>query len=275
MSDPVFVLAHLDGIARGTQLKAFGCSRSAVRAAIRAGRVLQVRQGVFAAQDANPLIVQAADHGGALTGGAALTARGIWTMTNATELHVWMGLGGRVHHLDCSCVSHFTPGRMSLGLAPVDIALVHAYVRHGAEFFFAAFESAWNTRSISAAGRANVRAALPSYARWLVDLARPDAESGLESIVRLRLHLAGIAVRVQVVIDGVGRVDLVIEERIILEADGKGNHEGARQRHRDLHRDAMASLLGYETLRFDYAMILHEWDIVLLAIRAALARARA
>jgi len=98
---------------------------------------------------------------------------------------------------------------------------VHAFTCHGEEFFFAAFESAWNRRLI------------------------------------------------------VGRVDFVIEDRIILEADGKENHASSTQRHRDLSRDAVASRLGYETLRFDYALIIHEWDTVIAAITAALARARA
>ena len=73
-------------------------------------------------------------------------------------------------------------------------------------------------------------------------------------------------------IDGVGRVDFVIGGRVILEADGKLNHSGDR-RHQDLMRDAAASALGYETLRFDYAMIIHDWERVVAAILPALVRA--
>jgi very-short-patch-repair endonuclease len=40
-------------------------------------------------------------------------------------------------------------------------------------------------------------------------------------------------------------------------------------------RDAAASALGYETLRFDYAMMLYEWDVVVAAILPALDRAHA
>ncbi len=163
---------------------------------------------------------------------------------------------------------------MRLGAAPVEAALVHSYGCHGDEHFFAAFESAWALRLIGAAARRRIRAALPASARWLVDLARHDADSGLESIVRLRLHLLGIRVQTQVTVDGVGRVDFVVEGRVILEADGKRNHDGSSERHRDLRRDAEASRLGYETLRFDYAMIIHKWDVVIAAIMSALARAR-
>ncbi|MGO2932668.1 DUF559 domain-containing protein [Microbacterium sp.] len=68
-------------------------------------------------------------------------------------------------------------------------------------------------------------------------------------------------------------MDFVIGGRVILEADGKLNHRGDR-RHKDLMRDAAASALGYETLRFDYAMIIHDWERVVAAILPALVRAQ-
>jgi very-short-patch-repair endonuclease len=163
---------------------------------------------------------------------------------------------------------------MRIGLAPVEQALLHSFRCHGEEFFFAAFESAWKLRLVGRAARARIRSALPAGARWLVDLARDDADSGLESLLRLRLSLLSIGVATQVLITSVGRVDFVIDGRVILEVDGRGNHDGATYRHRDLMRDAAASQLGYETLRFDYAMVIHEWPIVVGAILSALARAR-
>src|SRR5690606_8366426 len=101
---------------------------------------------------------------------------------------------------------------------------------------------------------------------------RDDADSGLESLLRLRMHQLGIRLDCQVVIDGVGRVDFVVDGRLIIEADGKQNHDGASMRHKDLVRDAAASGLGYETLHFDYAQIIHDWTTVQAAILAALAR---
>src|SRR5690606_36066930 len=142
----------------------------------------------------------------------------------------------------------------------------------GDEAFFAAFESAWRKGRLPQAARSRVRAALPASARWLVDISRSDADSGLESILRLRLHLLGIRLDCQVVIPGVGTVDFVIGGRLILEADGKENHDGRSMRHKDLVRDAAASRLGYETLRFDYAQIVHDWAAVQAAILGALTR---
>lgn len=129
-------------------------------------------------------------------------------------------------------------------------------------------------RMLTRQARARLRARIPSHGRWLVDLAHDDADSGLESLLRFRLHLIGIDLESQVEIPTVGRVDFVIGGRLILEADGRQNHESDRSRHRDRVRDAAASVLGYETLRFDYAQIVHDWPSVEAAVVAALTRLR-
>ncbi|WP_435749299.1 DUF559 domain-containing protein [Microbacterium sp. PMB16] len=154
------------------------------------------------------------------------------------------------------------------------MALVHFLRCAGDEAFFAAYESALRLRLLSAAARLRIRQLVPASARWLLDLARADADSGLESLLRLRLHLLGLRLDRQVNILGVGRVDFVIEERLILEVDGKENHDGASMRHKDLTRDAAASALGYESLRFDYAQVVHDWPTVQAAVLAALIRLR-
>lgn len=275
MPTPLTLLELHGGIARGSLLAGFGCTRKDLSNAVRRREVVRVRAGVFAAPTCAWGVRIAALHGGALSCSGALRLHGVWVLHDDEHPHVWLGKAGRIHpHVSCLCVEHYRAGPMRLGLAPLEQALVHAFGCHGEEFFFAAFESAWALRLIGATQRRLIRAALPARARWLVDLARHDADSGLESIVRLRLHVLGIGVRTQVELDGVGRVDFVVEGRVILEADGKGNHDGRSMRHRDLGRDAAASRLGYETLRFDYAMIIHDWEVVIAAILGALSRSR-
>jgi very-short-patch-repair endonuclease len=276
MMDPAYLLARFGGIARGSTLQKYGCSRTSLAAATDAGEIRRVRQGVFALPNTEAPVVAAAAHGGALTCAAALRAHGVWVLPSPDDqVHVWLGRSGRRHaHEGCSCTSHYSPGSAELGLAPVVACLIHAYRCLDEESFFAAYESAWNRRLIGAHDRARIRRELPRAAGWLLDLAQPDAESGLESLLRLRLHLLGIRLDCQVRIPGVGRVDFVVGGRIILEADGKDNHTHA-QRHADLRRDAAASALGYETLRFDYAMVVHDWPTVVAAIVPALGRSRA
>lgn len=276
MLEPARLIADRGGIARGALLHTFGLSRRMLAESVRRGSIVRVRPGVFATPATSPEILEAAAHGGAVTCSHALRAHGVWSLHEDSRVHVWLGSTGRRHHPgDCSCVSHYFAGRMSLGVAPLELVLVHVYHCAGHEAFFAALESALRKRKIDPATLARIRNRLPNAGRWLVDLARWDADSGLESLLRLRLHLLGIRLDCQVTIAGVGRVDFVIDGAVILEADGIENHDGPSERHRDLVRDAAASRLGYETLRFDYALIVHGWATVEAAILAALSRARA
>lgn len=276
MLQPSDLLARFGGVAHGTFLQQYGCTRRTLASAAKQGSIHRVRNGVYALSSVDPKLLAAAAHGGELTCADALRAHGVWVLPDPDRtVHVWLGAAGRRHpHSGCACVVHHSPGRAGLGLASVATALVHAYRCLDHEAFFAAYESAWNRRLISASDRKRIRRELPKSAGWLLDLARSDAESGLESLLRLRCHLLGIRLDCQVDIPGVGRVDFVVAGRVILEVDGRLNHAGPDRRHRDLMRDATASALGYESLRFDYAMVVHEWEVVVSAILPAVNRAR-
>lgn len=274
MPDAAHVLRHHGGVCRGVLLQQYGLTRRAIASEVRAGAIMRIRPGVFALPSAAADAVTAAEHGGAVTCLRALRLHGVWALGDDDVLHVWVGGKGRRHHGRCVCIDHHFAGRTALGLTPLEDVLVHTWQCAGDEAFFAALESALSLRKISRSARDRIRARLPERARWLVELARADAGSGLESLLRLRLHLLGIRLDCQVEIPTVGRVDFVIAGRLILEADGTENHDDATHRHADRVRDAAASVLGYETLRFDYAQIVHDWPAVEAAVLAAIERLR-
>ncbi|MGF3056808.1 endonuclease domain-containing protein [Microbacterium sp. YY-01] len=266
-------LEALGGVARGTQLRRRGFNRERIGRAVASGNICRIRDGVFALSTTDPVIITAAHHGGAVTCTTALHLYGLWVLPAEKHTHVWLGQNVRRHqHPECHCIEHRHRGKSSLGTVDIETALVHHYHCAGSEAFFTAYESALRQRRIPPHSRERLRHRLPSRAHWLIDLARTDADSGLESLLRLRLHLAGIAVTSQVRIPGVGCVDFVIDGHLIIEADGRDNHDSPTHRHKDLLRDAAASRLGYETLRFDYAQIVHDWESVLHAIVSAIAR---
>lgn len=275
MIDPAHLITQLGGVALGSRLQDYGISRATLARHVTKGRIERIRSGVFAVAKLPPSLREAVAHGGALTCASVLRESKVWVLHEGTEPHIWMGASGKAReHPNCACVSHYYRGNPPLTKASLEQSLLHLYRCQGEEALFAAFESAWKLQLLSRSMRARIRAALPASARWLLDLARPDADSGLESLLRLRLHLLGIRLDCQIVIDGVGRVDFVVGGRLILEADGKENHASETKRHADRIRDAAASALGYETLRFDYAQIIHDWPTVQKAIIAALRRLR-
>jgi very-short-patch-repair endonuclease len=65
-----------------------------------------------------------------------------------------------------------------------------------------------------------------------------------------------------VVIAGVGRVDLLIGERLVLELDGAEWHTGIDAIERDRRRDRELVARGYLVMRVTYRQLLERWDEV-------------
>jgi very-short-patch-repair endonuclease len=261
--------AGLGGVARTGELAEQGVSRHALRQAVSAGVLIRLREGLYAHPSIPVNRRAAAAHGGMLTCSSALEAAGLWVMPYA-GLHIAVLRRGRVHsHEACQCVVHRVERAVVLGRRSSVARALAAVLRcQGEEAFFVSLESALYQGRLSSTRRGSLMRRIPARSRWLIELARSDAESGLESLFRLRLHRFGVSLRSQVFVPGVGRVDFVIGDRLIIEIDGKANHEGRSERHKDLARDAIAAGLGFETLRFDYAMVMHDWPTVLAVVLA-------
>ncbi|REJ05936.1 hypothetical protein DY023_08350 [Microbacterium bovistercoris] len=266
------------------ELRAQGYTKRAIADLVASGRLRRARRGVYAWQDACDDAFTAAEHGGSLGCTDAAEHLGLWLLpppedesaepTPRPGPHVWMRADRHQYaHSDCASVPHWDAGdcRDAFGLPSVTQVLEQVYRCRGAEQFFVALESARRQNLILGKALAVLRSALDAVGRDLVDFSRADADSGLESLVRLRLRRHGISVRTQVDVYGTGRVDLVLDGWLLIEADGKANHDGESMRHKDLVRDANAASWGLTTLRFDYAMIIYDWDLVERAILGMLA----
>ncbi|NTV39589.1 MAG: GxxExxY protein [Demequinaceae bacterium] len=88
---------------------------------------------------------------------------------------------------------------------------------------------------------------------WLRARADSSAESPIETIARLSLATLGVRVLSQVTIPGVGRVDFLVEDSVIVEMDGRAHHSDAAAFSRDRARDRAAAALGLVVLRFTFA----------------------
>lgn len=260
-------------IARTADFAVAGVSRHALTVAVREGVVLRVREGVFVPADA-PVEVRTAAAHGVLGCISRLRLAELWLLDDERSVHVVLPRYGHRHHahLECTCVMHWSGATVRGDRTSLADALGCLLACRGNESFFVALESALRKRLLTKTGLARLRDLIPRKWRWLVDFARWDADSGLESLLRLRLRALGISLASQVEIPGVGRVDFLLGDRLILEVDGRLNHEGVSMRHKDLVRDAVAAAHGLDTLRFDYAMVVHEWALVEAAILARIDR---
>lgn len=86
----------------------------------------------------------------------------------------------------------------------------------------------------------------------MFDRLDPRAESGTETLVRLALTRAGLSAVPQVRIPGVGRVDLLVGSRVIVEVDSVAWHDDDASRARDYRRDLMLFRLGYVVVRVSW-----------------------
>lgn len=121
-------------------------------------------------------------------------------------------------------------------------------------------ESALHLGLLQAADVAAIRRGAPRPVQRVLDRANPLAESGTESKVRLYLELRRVPVTPQVQIEGVGRVDLLIGRRWILECDSRAHHTDEAAYATDRRRDLRAAELGYTTSRLTHAMCFSGWE---------------
>lgn len=239
--------------------------------------------------DAPAELVRAVRVGGSATGPSALRLLGVWTAPD-DRLHVRLPPhAGRRHHPDrpgedlpesARVCLHWT-SRFSEEPAPLTFtetvplrtALEHALDCWSPELAVAAFDSALHLGLLSPAAFDRMRQDLPPRHRRILESVDARAESGTESITRMRLRARGLRVEPAVRIAGVGCVDLVVEGRLVVEVDGREYHTTDEQFELDRRRDARLAALGYRVLRFSYRQVMFDWPAVQAAVLTALADA--
>jgi very-short-patch-repair endonuclease len=135
----------------------------------------------------------------------------------------------------------------------------------------AAADSAANTRLIDVPAMELMLSAT-ARGRRVLALWDPQAESGLETYVRLALRSARFPVRSQVVIDGIGRVDLLVGDRLVIELDGAAWHGGIADFERDRARDRALIARGYVVMRATYRQVMFELPSIIEQVRTLVRR---
>lgn len=274
---PARVPAFLPPIVTRQQLARQGYTRVRIDHELTLGNLLRIRTGYFARPDAPADLVAAVRAGGIATGVTALRHHGVWVPPDR-RLHVAVAshahprpAEGVVFHW----VSPFLPtpptGLRFTPVMSVAAALDHALRGLAPELAVAICDSALHERRIGSRLLGAVLEGLPRrLTRRIRHAIDGRSESGMESVARFLLIEEGLQVQLQVTIDGVGRVDLLIDGWLIIELDG-AHHADPVSMRRDRARDAAAILRGYRTLRFGYDAVMYDWPSVLATIVAVLA----
>jgi hypothetical protein len=201
----VRIVRRHGGVARTRLLRRAGVSKRALAAAVHSGSLVRPRQGVYALPTCSEARREALSHRGALACVSAARDHGLWTLDDGADqpTHTWIDPGRHPTRFAIDpesgavacCVFHrdAAVGAPELHRVSVMHCLVQIHGCRGDDAFFAALESALRQGLLSEAGRRTLKDRLPERARWLVDFVRCDADSGLESLLRLRLHRLGIS----------------------------------------------------------------------------------
>lgn len=260
MGQPVFVdiiefLHRHGGAARASQLTASGFRRPEVTKAVTLGRIVKVSRGVYGLPGTSQLS-EALANGGLLTCVSAAPIYQLWTLKDARGLHLC-----RSHPVpEPKIVEHGRTRHPKHGWLPVaglaDV-LIHSLRCLPELESLVMIQSAAGRRDIELdflysklPGRRN------GQARAVLDLVIPRADSLLEVLANTHFRRAGLRVLRHVVIPGVGEVDFLIEECLVVETDG-ATHFEPKSIKRDQRRNNRTVLGGYLVLRYYYADVVH------------------
>lgn len=272
---------RLDGVAETRELIALRVEPRRLAAAVHTGELLRVRRGWYALPETDPALLGAIRVGGRLACVSAAAHYG-WATPERHGLHVCVAE-------NASRLRRAPVG--PIGTDPADVVVHWGSPVEGAsgsrlvtdrfetvvqlvecldpESAVAAFDSFLHTDPTGSRDLERWLDSVPGWLRHNLPARNARCHSFLETIGRVRLERAGITGLHQVELAGIGRVDLIIGDRLVIERDG-GSHRTATQQDEDCRRDALLATLGYRTLRFSYPLVMEEWHVVIAAVRAAL-----
>ena len=261
-------LARHGGAARSLDLRKAGFTRTRVGQALELGLVARLRRGVYALPG-DERIAGALAASGRLTCLSAAPIYQLWVLNNPSALHFTRShptrTSGVVDHGRSKHPRHaWLP---VVGLADVLLHALHCLPELDA---LVMVQSAVGGGGISldflyarCQGRRNGRA------RSVLDLVIPRADSLLEVLANVHFARAGLRVRRHVYIAGVGEVDFLVEECLVVETDGSTHFE-PKSIKRDQRRNNQSIVGGYLVLRYYYEDVIHRPEAMLAEVQAVL-----
>lgn len=248
-------------------------SRRRLDQLVEVGGVVRLRRGVYCSPELPDAVQRAVRAGGVLGCVSAAQSFGLWHPPDA-RIHVHFDRA-RSRRRAAGAVAHWWPTAAARELTRTSLvdSLAHVVRCQPRAVAVAVIDSALSAGFVSERELHAILARVPTCRRIPTSMFDARSESGIESLVRVALVEAGLACTSQVWIPGVGRVDLLIDGRVIVEVDGRRWHQG--EQIRDYGRDLAALASGLGVVRVDYTHAITGPELVVGAVRQALRRPRA
>ena len=278
-------ITSLGGVAATHELLKRGWSSRLLSRGVASEQIIRVRQGWYCLPGTPAALLEAFRVGGRVGCVSAAAAHGMW-VTHRGHLHVDVARNSvrlrtrfdkdvRLRSSgDGDTIVHWTtPTADDSRFATSPLGCLRDMIRcQTPERVVAAADSAIRKGLVSRAQWMRQIERAPERLRALLEQVDPRSESITESLVRFRLQRLGLEPRVQVKVSGVGRVDILIGSRLVIEIDGWAYHSDPEQFEADRRRDARLSARGYRVLRFSYRQVMSSWAEVKASVLAAVAR---
>lgn len=257
------------GVARRRDIVNAGINATGLQRALDNGRVIKLGRGLYASPEADQTVVRAAILGGELACISAAERIGLWVLREPTLLHLCLDHGRLVNEADVRV--HRAPRPVT----PLTVCL--QVMRCLPELdALCVVESAVVTQLVTLEElRHHTRGKRDSKLRRIVQRIDPHSQSILETAARYPLLEAGLAVQSQVYVKGVGRLDLFVEGRLGIEADGRQHHSGRIEFEEDRRRWNLLTAGGIPVLRVTKTQVVDRSAAYLDLVKHTLATERA
>jgi very-short-patch-repair endonuclease len=282
-------LATLGGCGRFAEVVEGPADRAELERAVASGAVRRVHRGCYCLPGTSAAVVAATVFRAVVTCVSAADLYGLTVLDPPDRVHLSVprrrgtsrpGLRDQdavvLHREASSPQPHPHPHPQlqpsMVRVAPPASALARVLQCQPGDLAVVTVDSAVNRRLVTVD---ELRAALPPgavRARLVLGLVDGRSQSPSETLARLALRRDGLRVEPQVRIPGVGRVDLLVERCVVVEADGFGYHAGRSQFREDRRRDRELAKQGRIVLRFSFEDIVRDPGRLVADVRAVLAR---
>ncbi len=269
-------LAEHGGCARRSSIARGPRELAELRGLVACGAVQRQVRGLYAIPGTRSDVLAARRVSGLLTCASAAARLGLPLLTSPSAVHLALpghravpraGLvpAGSTLHWD-SEVALSAASEPGL-LAPLPTALAHALKCLPAREAIALADAALNRRLIELPELTakRPRTGIVDFDR-LLRAVDGRSQSLPETFARLALTRSGLSVEPQVEILGVGWVDLLVEELVVVELDGYAFHSDRAQFREDRRRDRVLHLIGIPCLRYTYDDAVHDSDRLVLEV---------
>lgn len=267
-------ICHLGHVASATQLERIGARRRTLSAAVSSGMIRRIARGTYACAHLSGDLVTAARAGTQLDCVSSLARHEIWSGIEPAGLHLRM----RPHHHQRSplgAVMHWSDqheaSAQPFEVSPID-ALLQAIACLPPDDALASVESALHEGFIDEEQFDELYRWAPARLRPMLEQVDRGAQSGFETHTRVKLVRAGFRVRTQFPVPGTSDFDLLVEDCVAIETDGRKWH--AERFVPDRTKDIIGESHHIRVLRLAGTHIFDSWPRTLDTIRTMVADAQ-